>query len=163
MLADRKLDLRHFAILVKLEYLFAVVDMGPTFRERVSAAYRTEQDGTQSGTHRRAASAAFYSASILKEVVMATINAPATERRNLSDRRTTGGMSKTKMNALDWTALALLIVGGINWGLIGLINYDLVAGLFGTQSAVSRVVYVMVGLSALYSIYTSSKMASSEP
>ena len=91
---------------------------------------------------------------------MATINAPATERRNLSDRRTTSSMSTSKMNALDWAAMALLIVGGLNWGLIGLFNYDLVATLFGTQSSVSRVVYVLVGLSALYSIYTSSKMAS---
>ena len=90
---------------------------------------------------------------------MATINAPATERRHLSDRRTTGSMSNTKMNALDWIAMVLLIVGGLNWGLVGLFNFDLVATLFGTQSALSRVVYTLVGLSALYSIYTSSKMA----
>ena len=90
---------------------------------------------------------------------MATINAPATERRHLSDRRTTGAMSKTKMNALDWIAMVLLIVGGLNWGLVGLFNYDLVAALFGDQTPFSRVVYVLVGLSALYSIYTSSKMA----
>ena len=93
---------------------------------------------------------------------MATINAPGTERRHLSDRRTVGGMHRTKMNALDWIAMVLLIVGGLNWGLIGLFNYDLVASLFGTQSSVSRLVYVLVGLSALYSIYTSSKMASSQ-
>lgn len=90
---------------------------------------------------------------------MATMNAPATERRHLSDRRTTGIMSKTKMNALDWVAMVLLIVGGLNWGMVGLFNYDLVAALFGTQTPFSRVVYVLVGLSALYSIYTSSKMA----
>ena len=89
---------------------------------------------------------------------MATINAPATERRNHTDRRTSS-MSKSKMTALDWIAMVLLIVGGLNWGLVGLFNYDLVASLFGTQSAFSRVVYVLVGLSALYSIYTSSKMA----
>lgn len=89
---------------------------------------------------------------------MATINAPATERRHLSDRRTTGSMSNTKMNALDWIAMVLLIVGGVNWGLVGLFNFDLVATLFGTQSALSRVVYTLVGLAALYSIYTSSKM-----
>ena len=78
----------------------------------------------------------------------------------MSDRRTTGSMSKTKMNALDWVAMVLLIVGGLNWGLVGLFNFDLVATLFGTQTAFSRVVYTLVGLSALYSIYTSSKMAS---
>lgn len=93
---------------------------------------------------------------------MATMNAPASERRHLSDRRTTGSMYKSKMNALDWVAMVLLIVGGLNWGLVGLFNFDLVAALFGTQSALSRIVYVLVGLSALYSIYTSSKMASSK-
>jgi uncharacterized membrane protein YuzA (DUF378 family) len=94
---------------------------------------------------------------------MATINAPASERRHLSDRRiTSGSLYKARMNALDWAAMVLLIVGGLNWGLVGLMNYDLVAALFGTQSAVSRVIYSLVGLSALYSIYTSSKMASAK-
>ena len=94
---------------------------------------------------------------------MATINAPASERRHISDRRTSSGaMHKSKMNALDWVAMVLLIVGGLNWGLVGLFNVDLVAALFGTQSALSRIVYVLVGLSALYSIYTSSKMASNK-
>lgn len=94
---------------------------------------------------------------------MATMNAPASERRHLSDRRIGGGLHKTKMNAIDWIAMVLLIVGGLNWGLVGLFNIDLVASLFGTQTALSRVVYVLVGLSALYSIYTSTKMASSRP
>jgi uncharacterized membrane protein YuzA (DUF378 family) len=91
---------------------------------------------------------------------MATINAPANERRHLSDRRTSRGLHKAKMNALDWVAMVLLIVGGLNWGLVGLLNFDLVAALFGTQTPFSRIVYVLVGLSALYSIYISSKMAS---
>jgi uncharacterized protein len=92
---------------------------------------------------------------------MATINAPANDRRHLSDRRSiSGSMSKSKMNALDWIAMVLLIIGGLNWGLVGLFNLDVVAALFGTQTPLSRIVYVLVGLSALYSIYTSSKMAS---
>lgn len=94
---------------------------------------------------------------------MATINAPVSERRHLSDRRTgSGRLSKSKMNALDWIAMVLLIVGGLNWGMVGLFNVDLVATLFGTQTPLSRIVYVLVGLSALYSIYTSSKMAASK-
>ena len=93
---------------------------------------------------------------------MATINAPASERRHLSDRRTTAeSLHKSRLNALDWVAMLLLMIGGLNWGLVGLFNVDIVAALFGTQSALSRIVYVLVGLSALYSIYTSSKMASS--
>ncbi len=92
---------------------------------------------------------------------MATINAPASERRHISDRRTSSGSGKTTWNAIDWIAMVLMIVGGLNWGLVGLFNFDLVAALFGTQSALSRIVYVLVGLSALYSIYSASKMAAS--
>jgi uncharacterized protein len=45
-----------------------------------------------------------------------------------------------------------LIVGGLNWGLVGLANFDLVAAIFGDGSALSRAVYTLVGLSALYQI-----------
>lgn len=91
---------------------------------------------------------------------MATINAPASERRHILDRRSTGNfLSKSKLNALDWVAMALLIIGGLNWGVVGLLNVDVVAAVFGTQSPLSRIVYVVVGLAALYSIYTSRKMA----
>lgn len=46
-------------------------------------------------------------------------------------------------------ALILVIVGGLNWGLVGLFNFDLVATIFGDMSALSRVVYSLVGLSAV--------------
>jgi hypothetical protein len=65
------------------------------------------------------------------------------------------------LNAVDWISMALLIVGGVNWGLVGLFNVDLVATLFGEMSLLSRIVYAVVGLSALYTIYTSSKMSRS--
>jgi uncharacterized membrane protein YuzA (DUF378 family) len=54
------------------------------------------------------------------------------------------------MKSLDIAAVALLVVGGLNWGLVGAANFDLVAALFGTMSALSRVVYVLVGLAAVY-------------
>ncbi|MET3576641.1 DUF378 domain-containing protein [Bhargavaea ullalensis] len=55
------------------------------------------------------------------------------------------------MRALDAIALTLLIVGGLNWLLVGLLDFDLVATLFGGQDALlSKIVYVLVGLSALY-------------
>ncbi|MES2933643.1 MAG: DUF378 domain-containing protein [Pseudomonadota bacterium] len=66
-----------------------------------------------------------------------------------------------KMNALDWLAMILLFIGGINWGLVGLFNIDLVARIFGEMTTPARIVYALVGLSALYSIYTSTKMAKS--
>lgn len=55
------------------------------------------------------------------------------------------------MEAIRRIALALVIIGAINWGLIGLFQFDLVAALFGGQeAALSRVVYTLVGISALF-------------
>lgn len=93
---------------------------------------------------------------------MATINPHPTERRYTPDRRTstsTTSTSTSRMTAVDWIAMTLLIVGGINWGLVGLLNFNLVAAIFGEMTAITRVVYTLVGLSALYSIYTSMKMS----
>ncbi|MES2741738.1 MAG: DUF378 domain-containing protein [Pseudomonadota bacterium] len=59
----------------------------------------------------------------------------------------------SRINAIDWIAMVLLIIGGLNWGLVGLFNYDFVAALFGPMTTVSRVVYLLVALGALYSIY----------
>lgn len=57
------------------------------------------------------------------------------------------------MKALDMTALTLLIIGGLNWLLVGLLEFDLVATLFGGSTTIlAKVVYVLVGLSALYCI-----------
>lgn len=56
-----------------------------------------------------------------------------------------------KMRPIDLTALTLIIIGAINWGLIGFFQFDLVATLFGGMSGViSRVVYVVVGVAGLY-------------
>lgn len=57
------------------------------------------------------------------------------------------------VSVLDWIALILMIVGGLNWGLVGAFNVDLVASLFGPGTALSRIVYLLVGLAALYGIY----------
>jgi uncharacterized membrane protein YuzA (DUF378 family) len=54
------------------------------------------------------------------------------------------------MKSLNLTTLVLVIVGGLNWGLVGLFRWDLVAALFGPGTLVSRVIYVLVGLSALW-------------
>lgn len=56
------------------------------------------------------------------------------------------------MKMLNIVTLILVIVGGINWGLVGAANFDLVAALFGEGSGLTRAVYVLVGLSALYQI-----------
>jgi len=54
------------------------------------------------------------------------------------------------MKKIDILAAILLVVGGLNWGLVGLLNFDLVAKLFGEMSLLSRLVYSLVGLAALY-------------
>ncbi len=57
-----------------------------------------------------------------------------------------------KMNAADYIAWVLIVVGGLNWGLVGAFQYNLVDSLFGVDSTLSRVVYVLVGLAAVYSV-----------
>ena len=57
------------------------------------------------------------------------------------------------MSVLDKIALALVIIGGLNWGSIGIFQFDLVAWLFGGQAAiVSRIIYTLVGIAALWCI-----------
>ena len=56
------------------------------------------------------------------------------------------------MKVLDITALILVIIGAINWGLIGLFNFNLVDTLFGEMSMISKIVYMLVGISGLWSI-----------
>ncbi len=56
------------------------------------------------------------------------------------------------MRAINLVTLLLVIVGGLNWGLIGLFDFDLVAALFGEMSALSRIVYILVGASAVWQL-----------
>ena len=61
------------------------------------------------------------------------------------------------MKALNLFTLILTIVGGINWGLVGFAEFDLVAALFGPGSGLSRTVYALVGLSAMYQLIPLTK------
>ncbi len=63
-----------------------------------------------------------------------------------------------KLTTLDWIALVLVIVGGLNWALVGLFSFDLVAFIFGNMSVVSRIVYTLVGISAIYLLTISAKL-----
>lgn len=56
------------------------------------------------------------------------------------------------MKIIDKIALILIIIGAINWGLIGLFNFNLVDTIFGAMSIVSRIIYTLVGIAGLYSI-----------
>ncbi len=64
-----------------------------------------------------------------------------------------------KLNAFDWLALVLVIVGGLNWGLVGIFKFDLVATIFGDMSVLSRIVYALVGVAAVYLAAISMKLA----
>jgi hypothetical protein len=56
------------------------------------------------------------------------------------------------MNVLNAIVLILMIVGALNWGLVGLFSFDLVARIFGGLPAISRIVYIIVGLAGIYSV-----------
>ena len=56
------------------------------------------------------------------------------------------------MKTLDIISLTLVVIGAINWGLIGFFRFDLVATLFGSMSAFTRVIYALVGIAGLYAI-----------
>jgi len=57
------------------------------------------------------------------------------------------------MKTIDWVAMILVIIGGLNWGLVGAMNYNLVESLLGSWPLVVKIIYDLVGLAALYSIY----------
>lgn len=58
------------------------------------------------------------------------------------------------MKTLGLIALILVIVGGLNWGLVGLFKFDLVAAIFGVESFLTNLTYILVGLSAIYVVFT---------
>ena len=55
-------------------------------------------------------------------------------------------------NWLDIVSLSLIIIGAINWGLVGLFNLDLVATFFGAMSMISRIIYTIIGIAGVYSL-----------
>ena len=56
------------------------------------------------------------------------------------------------MKIIDKIALILIIIGAINWGLIGFFKFDLVAAIFGQMSVLSRIIYALVGISGIWGI-----------
>lgn len=57
------------------------------------------------------------------------------------------------LQVFDWVVFVLVIIGGINWGLIGIFNFDIVGSIFGTMTTLTRIIYGIVGVSSLYAIY----------
>ncbi len=62
------------------------------------------------------------------------------------------GGKKMDSRALDYTALVLVVIGAINWGLVGFFKFDLVAFLFGDMKVISRIIYGIIGIAGLYLI-----------
>lgn len=62
------------------------------------------------------------------------------------------------MRGFYWVTLVLLVIGGLNWLLVGLFEFDLVAAIFGPMSVAARAVYVLVGLSAIVVLLTSFRL-----
>lgn len=56
------------------------------------------------------------------------------------------------MKVVDKIALVLIIIGAINWGLVGIFNFNLVDSIFGSMSVISRIIYTLVGVSGLWGI-----------
>lgn len=68
-----------------------------------------------------------------------------------------------KMNWFDWLVMILVIIGGLNWGLVGFFKYDLVAKIFGDLATMSRVIYDLVGLAAVAMLVRMFMMGSKKP
>lgn len=65
-----------------------------------------------------------------------------------------------KLSVLDWVAVILVIIGGLNWGLVAIDSgYNVVSILLGADTSLSRIVYGLVGLSAIYLLVTVGKLA----
>lgn len=64
-----------------------------------------------------------------------------------------------KLRGIDFTAIAILVVGGLNWGLVGLLKFDLVQAILGGVPILPRLVYVLVGLAAAYAAIRSPHFA----
>lgn len=58
-----------------------------------------------------------------------------------------------KMSGMDWAVWILLFVGGLNWGLVGAFKFNLVDTIFGTDSTLSMLIYILVGLAAIWSLF----------
>ena len=62
------------------------------------------------------------------------------------------GMCSGKCRWAHKVAWALILIGALNWGLVGIFNFDLVAAIFGDMSAVARIIYILVGAAAVYKL-----------
>ena len=63
-----------------------------------------------------------------------------------------------KMSTWGWIAFVLVMIGALNWGLVGIFGFDLVAAIFGAMSFITRLIYILVALGAIYMLFMAPKM-----
>ena len=67
-------------------------------------------------------------------------------------------MNRNALSAATWVAIVLSAIGAINWGLVGLFDFNLVSALFGSMSTLSRIIYVIVGLAGIYLVVAAATL-----
>jgi uncharacterized protein len=65
---------------------------------------------------------------------------------------------KHKLSGLTWAAISLVVIGALNWGLVGLFRFDLVAAIFGQLTTMSRIVYVLVAMAGVYLVADATRL-----
>lgn len=63
-----------------------------------------------------------------------------------------------KLSTLDWITLILMVIGGLNWGLVGVFNFNLVEAIFST-TVLTPIIYILVGISAIYWLFMLNKVS----
>ena len=79
--------------------------------------------------------------------------------KKLVQNKNKNGMEVFIMKIINWIALTLVIIGAINWLLVGIFEFNLVDTIFGSLSVLSRIIYIIVGIAGLWSIAFYSKLA----
>lgn len=65
-----------------------------------------------------------------------------------------------KIGTIEWIVLVLVILGGLNWGVYGIYNYNLIDALFGFGSTIGRTIYDLIGLASIWLIFMVAKLQS---
>lgn len=68
--------------------------------------------------------------------------------------------ARFRITPLDWVSIVLVVIGALNWGLVGLFEFDLVAAIFGRLSALSRIIYVLVAVAGVYLLVSTTTRSS---
>ncbi|MFA6159943.1 MAG: DUF378 domain-containing protein [Parcubacteria group bacterium] len=66
------------------------------------------------------------------------------------------------LNVFDWIVVALLVIGGLNWGILGFFGINVIGAIFGEMTLLTRIIYALVGLAAVYGLFIPSRIATGE-